>query len=84
MSCPFRLATKDEQESTTDEDGAKDPTKAPSGAWKPQLNFSWDIILDQMLPGPNMRKSAKGSFQDFYRIVVDGTSTSYFSTRDLG
>ncbi|KAF9566303.1 hypothetical protein CPC08DRAFT_114924 [Agrocybe pediades] len=57
------------KESTTDEDGAKDPSKAPSGTWKPQLNFAWDIILDQMLP--NSTKPAKGSFQDFYRIVVD-------------
>ncbi|KAF8162945.1 DNA polymerase phi-domain-containing protein [Crassisporium funariophilum] len=59
------------KESATDEDGAKDPTKAPSGTWKPQLNFAWDIILDQMLPSPNNTKPVKGSFQDFYRVVVD-------------
>jgi len=60
------------QESATDEDRAKDPTKAPSRGWKPQLNFSWGIILDQLLPGPNSEKEPKGSFQDFYKIVVDG------------
>jgi len=60
------------QESTTDEDGIKDSNKAPSGTWKPQLNFAWDIILDQLLPGPNSQRPAKGSFQDFFRIVVDG------------
>ncbi|KDR81783.1 hypothetical protein GALMADRAFT_221648 [Galerina marginata CBS 339.88] len=59
------------KESTTDEDGTKDASKAPSGTWKPQLNFAWDIILDQMLPGPNGKRSGKGSFQDFYRVVVD-------------
>lgn len=63
------------QESTTDEDGSKDPSKAPSGTWKPQVNFAWDIILDQLLPGPNASKPPKGSFQDFFRIVVDGTYT---------
>ncbi|KAJ3512520.1 hypothetical protein NLJ89_g3472 [Agrocybe chaxingu] len=59
------------KESTTDEDGVKDPTKAPSGTWKPQLNFAWDVILNELLPGPNSVKPAKGSFQDFFRIVVD-------------
>ena len=44
----------------------------PSGTWKPQLNFAWGIILDQMLPGPNSQFAPKGSFQDFFRIVVDG------------
>lgn len=44
--------------------------------WKPQLNFAWDIILDQLLPGPNSQRPAKGSFQDFFRVVVDGKSPS--------
>ncbi|KIK06531.1 hypothetical protein K443DRAFT_89113 [Laccaria amethystina LaAM-08-1] len=56
--------------STTDEDGQKDPTKAPSGSWKPELHFVWDIIFDQLLPGPNGEPS-RGSFQEFYRVVVD-------------
>ncbi|KAF8911087.1 DNA polymerase phi-domain-containing protein [Gymnopilus junonius] len=59
------------KESTNDGGGVKDPSKAPSGTWKPQLNFAWDIILDQMLPGPNSETKPKGSFQDFYRVVVD-------------
>lgn len=66
------------QESATDEDGLRDHTKAPSGAWKPQLNFAWDVILDQLLPGPNATKSSKGSFQDFYRVVVDGKCSISF------
>lgn len=56
--------------STTDEDGEKDPSKAPSGSWKPELHFVWDIIFDQLLPGPN-GKPSRGSFQEFYRVVVD-------------
>lgn len=59
------------QESSSDEEETKDLLKAPSGCWRPQLNFSWNIILDQVLPSPNS-KVTKGSFQDFYRIVVDG------------
>jgi len=48
--------------------------------WKPQLNFAWDIILDQLLPGPNSQRPAKGSFQDFFRVVVDG---EFFSANDV-
>ncbi|KAF9477373.1 hypothetical protein BDN70DRAFT_914180 [Pholiota conissans] len=59
------------KESTADDEGQKDQTKAPSATWKPQLNFAWEIILEQMLPGPNSQETAKGSFQDFFRIVVD-------------
>ncbi|KJA27489.1 hypothetical protein HYPSUDRAFT_35394 [Hypholoma sublateritium FD-334 SS-4] len=56
---------------STGEVGQKDSVQAPSGTWKPQLNFAWDIILDQMLPGPNSHVLPKGSFQDFFKIVVD-------------
>jgi len=30
--------------------------------------------LDQLLPGPNSINSSSGSFQEFFRIVVDGAS----------
>ncbi|TFK42972.1 DNA polymerase phi-domain-containing protein [Crucibulum laeve] len=58
------------KESTTEED-SKDVPKAPSGSWKPQLHFVWDVLLDQLLPGPNASRTSKGSFQEFFRIVVD-------------
>ncbi|KAF6764792.1 DNA-directed DNA polymerase [Ephemerocybe angulata] len=60
------------KESTIDEEGHKDPTKAPSGTWKPQLHFAWDVILDQLVPGPNStKKQATGSLQEFFKVVVD-------------
>lgn len=64
--------SQSKQESTIDEEGHKDPTKAPSGTWKPQLHFAWDVILDQLTPGPNsFKKQASGSLQDFFKVVVD-------------
>ncbi|KAJ2925203.1 hypothetical protein H1R20_g11861, partial [Candolleomyces eurysporus] len=66
------------KESSIDEEGHKDPSKAPSGTWKPQLHFAWDVILEQLLPGPNnTKKQPKGSLQEFFKVVVD---ESLFST----
>ncbi|KAJ2917228.1 hypothetical protein MD484_g3188, partial [Candolleomyces efflorescens] len=60
------------KESSIDEEGHKDPSKAPSGTWKPQLHFAWDVILEQLLPGPNnTKKQPKGSLQEFFKVVVD-------------
>ncbi|KAH0584348.1 hypothetical protein H2248_009888 [Termitomyces sp. 'cryptogamus'] len=53
-----------------DNDGADVP-KTTTGNWKPQLHFVWDTILDQLLPGQNSSQSPRGSFQEFFRIVVD-------------
>jgi DNA polymerase phi len=43
-----------------------------SGGWKPQLHFVWDTILDlyftEEIPAPSLGST----FQDFFRIVVDG------------
>jgi len=57
------------QESALDEEGSKEA----SSSWRPQLTFAWDVLLDQMLPGPETNQTPKRSFQDFYRVVVDGT-----------
>ncbi|KAF8061577.1 DNA polymerase phi-domain-containing protein [Lyophyllum atratum] len=54
-----------------DEEDAKNIPKASTGNWKPQLHFVWDTILEQLLPGPNSTQSPRGSFQEFFRIVVD-------------
>ncbi|RDB24111.1 DNA polymerase V [Hypsizygus marmoreus] len=59
------------KESAIDEEDSKDVPKASAGNWKPQLHFVWDIVLDQLLPGPNSAKPPRGSFQEFFRIVVD-------------
>lgn len=62
-----------------DEEDARDVPKASAGSWKPQLHYVWDIVLDQLL-GPNSSSSPKGSFQEFYRVVVDGTIYYAFIT----
>ena len=60
------------QESDADEDEETDVPK--SGSWKPQVHFVWDTLLDQVLPQSpqSAARAPKGSFPDFFRIVVDG------------
>ncbi|KAL5529108.1 hypothetical protein ACEPAG_5082 [Sanghuangporus baumii] len=55
-----------------------DAAKHAVGPWKPQLHFVWDVILDELLPTEGSASS--GSFQDFYRIVVDETLFSSSSS----
>ena len=62
------------QESDADEDEESDVPKA--GSWKPQVHFVWDMLLDQVLPKPGVQgeRAPKGTFPEFFRIVVDGLS----------
>lgn len=53
------------QESAID----KEVESKKSANWKPQLHFVWDVILDQLLDNP---ESTAGTFQEFFRVVVDG------------
>ncbi|RDX52694.1 hypothetical protein OH76DRAFT_1399938 [Lentinus brumalis] len=59
------------KESDADEDEESDLPKA--GSWKPQVHFVWDMLLDQVLPktGAQSERAPKGSFPEFFRIVVD-------------
>ncbi|KAI0654742.1 DNA polymerase phi-domain-containing protein [Cubamyces menziesii] len=57
------------KESDADEDQEADVPK--SGSWKPQVHFVWDMLLDQVLPKAEGERAAKGSFPEFFRIVVD-------------
>lgn len=36
------------------------------------MHFVWDVLLDELLPPPESERAPKGSFQEFFRIVVDG------------
>lgn len=58
------------QESDADEDQETDVPK--SGSWKPQLHFVWDVLLDQLLSKDGSARASKGTFLEFFRIVVDG------------
>ncbi|KAI0668533.1 DNA polymerase phi-domain-containing protein [Trametes maxima] len=57
------------KESDADEDQEADLPK--SGSWKPQVHFVWDMLLDQILPKGDNAPTSKGSFPEFFRIVVD-------------
>lgn len=41
---------------------------AATGAWKAQVHWVWDAILDELLPSTS---TPSPSFPDFFRIVVD-------------
>ncbi|KAI9056874.1 hypothetical protein FKP32DRAFT_1598752 [Trametes sanguinea] len=57
------------KESDADEDQEADVPK--SGSWKPQVHFAWDMLLDEVLPKAESGRASKGSFPEFFRIVVD-------------
>lgn len=52
-----------------DEDGV---TKIPGRAWRPQVHHVWDELLDDLLPPDGSGGSPATSFQEFFRIIVDG------------
>ncbi|OBZ75369.1 DNA polymerase V, partial [Grifola frondosa] len=58
------------KESNVDDDEESDLPK--SGSWKPQVHFVWDMLLDQVLSVSGAERTAKSSFPEFFRIVVDG------------
>jgi len=60
------------QESTLDEDKGPNDAKSALGNWKPQVHFVWDIILDQLLSNSKSTNLSPVSFQEFFRLVVDG------------
>ncbi len=56
-----------------DEEDEKEAPKSKSGSWKPQVHFVWDILLDEVLSEDDSESSTRGSFPEFFRILVDGT-----------
>ncbi|KAJ7273570.1 DNA polymerase phi-domain-containing protein [Mycena haematopus] len=70
------------KETATEADAENGVPKSAAGSWKPQLHFVWGVILDQLLPSPNNVVFTKGSFQEFFRIVVDETLFSATSSQE--
>ncbi|KAJ7219138.1 DNA polymerase phi-domain-containing protein [Mycena pura] len=70
------------KESTTESYAENGAPKLAAGSWKPQLHFVWTVVLDQLLPGPNSRVVTKGSFQEFFRVVVDESLFSATSSQE--
>lgn len=56
-----------ESEVEDDEGG----TKISGRAWRPKIHHVWDQLLDELLPPDGSGRSPAGSFQEFFRIVVD-------------
>lgn len=54
------------------EDDEDTDTKAASGSWNPKVHFLWDLFLDDLLSDTGPAKSSKGTFPEFFRILVDG------------
>ena len=60
------------QECPSDDDNDDEKVKVASRSWKPRLHFVWSYILDWLLPSSDDASSSKGSFEEFFRVVVDG------------
>ncbi|KAH7910650.1 DNA polymerase phi-domain-containing protein [Hygrophoropsis aurantiaca] len=56
------------KEATVDED---DSITVGASSWRPQLHFIWDTILETMIPPLDAEKQTRGSFREFFRVVVD-------------
>ncbi|KAH8550146.1 DNA polymerase phi-domain-containing protein [Umbelopsis sp. PMI_123] len=47
-----------------------DEVKSSGSNWHPQLHSVWDVLLEQLV-GEQASKSAKASFQEFWKVTVD-------------
>ncbi|KAI9446728.1 DNA polymerase phi-domain-containing protein [Lactarius indigo] len=52
-------------------EGDNTVVRIPGREWRPQVHHIWDELLDQILPLESSGYSPKGSFPEFFRIVVD-------------
>ncbi|KDQ59553.1 hypothetical protein JAAARDRAFT_127225 [Jaapia argillacea MUCL 33604] len=53
------------------DDEEEEGLKSTPASWKPKIHYVWDILLDNLLPPQGSGRQPKGSFQEFFRIVVD-------------
>jgi DNA polymerase phi len=58
------------QEAPLDDEG--DHRSKSSGAWKPQVHYVWDAILKAYFSSNASKLAGRASFQDFFRVAVDG------------
>jgi DNA polymerase phi len=64
------------QETAFEGESDNGAVRIPGGrAWRPQVHHIWDELLDQLLPLEGSGHTQKGSFPEFFRIVVDGKSS---------
>lgn len=60
-------------------EGDNGVVRSPGRGWRPQVHHIWDELLDQLLPLEGSGHTQKGSFPEFFRIVVDGKSSRSMS-----
>jgi DNA polymerase phi len=65
----FSQELRGEQESEDDDEAG---VKISGRAWRAKIHHVWDELLDELLPPDGSGRSPAGSFQEFFRIVVDG------------
>ncbi|KAF7295052.1 hypothetical protein MIND_01043400 [Mycena indigotica] len=71
------------KESSSDLDENDNSFKSATGPWNPQLPFVWDVILDQLLPESSKPSViTKGTFPEFFRVVVDDSLFSSTSSQE--
>ena len=68
------------QETAFEGEGDDGVVRNPGRAWRPQVHHIWDELLDQLLPLEGNGHTQKGSFLEFFRIVVDGKLSRLMST----
>ncbi|KAH9052566.1 DNA polymerase phi-domain-containing protein, partial [Lactarius vividus] len=59
------------QETGFEGEGDNAVVRIPGRAWRPQVHHIWDELLDQLLPLEGSGYTPKGSFPEFFRVVVD-------------
>ncbi|KAF7304662.1 hypothetical protein MKEN_01180100 [Mycena kentingensis (nom. inval.)] len=61
----------------SDEQGA-----SATGSWKPQLHFVWDALIERFLESTGSPNATKGTFPEFFRVVVDDSLFSSSSSQE--
>ena len=61
------------QESDVEDEEEGIKVAESTGSWKPQLHYVWNSIFETYFPKsqPSV-KNGRASFEDFFRVVVDG------------
>lgn len=56
--------------------------KSSGSNWHPQLHSVWDVLLEQIASG-KATKGSKASFQEFWKVTVDGMKEFQRTSKDL-
>jgi DNA polymerase phi len=65
----FQELRSGQESGVEDDDGV---AKIPGREWRPKVHHVWDELIDELLPPDGSGRLPAGSFQEFFRVVVDG------------